>query len=179
MSTAPPPTPRRRDYSLVWLLLGVVVLAGGLVFTGIYVFSRYLVTQVNVGVHDTDSGRSVDVQTPAGSLHVNTGEVSEKELGLPLYPGARRVHKEGATVSLEIPEGKSIRALSAQFETDDSLEKVGDFYRRQLGREVHESRDGAGIRFFLHAGAKQKLVILHRKLVTEITLANLTEADTE
>lgn len=173
--------PHRRDYSLVWLLGGVVLLAGVLVFTGIYVFSRYLVTQVTMNVHDTESGRSVDVQSPAGSLHVNTGEISEKELGLPLYPGARRVRKEGATVSLEIPEGKSVRALSAEFETPDSLDKVAGFYRQQLGTAATESRAPGRAKFFLHSGMKQKIVVVTATPATgtRITLANITEGDTD
>lgn len=90
-----------------------------------------------IGVKDDGEGhaKKVDIETPAGSLHVReTSDISET--GLALYPGATKTaegdEKHGANVSLEGPEGQGLRIIAMEFRSTDSPEKVGSFYRDQL-----------------------------------------------
>ena len=79
--------------------------------------------------------KNVDIQTPFGGLKVRT-EVDPKEIGLPVYAGARRVPDEGhdsssANVTLGIP-GFGMKVIAAKFESDDSSDKVLEFYRKEM-----------------------------------------------
>ncbi|MGH9671054.1 MAG: hypothetical protein ACRD3A_13195 [Terriglobales bacterium] len=82
-----------------------------------------------------ESKKNVDIQTPFGGLKVRT-EVDPKEIGLPVYAGARRVPAEGhdsssANVTLGIP-GFGMKVIAAKFESDDSSDKVLEFYRKEM-----------------------------------------------
>jgi hypothetical protein len=89
---------------------------------------------MNVGKQG-EAKKSVDIQTPFGGLKVRT-EVDPKEIGLPVYAGARRVPDEGhdsssANVTLGLP-GFGLKVIAAKFESDDSSDKVLEFYRKEL-----------------------------------------------
>jgi len=76
---------------------------------------------------------NVDIQTPFGGLKVRT-EVDPKEIGLPVYAGARRAPDDpnfGANVTLGVP-GFGMKVIAAKFESDDSSDKVLEFYRKEL-----------------------------------------------
>jgi len=84
---------------------------------------------------DGDEPKKVDIQTPFGGLKVRT-EVDPKEIGLPVYAGARQVpderHDSGsANVTLGVP-GFGMKVIAAKFESDDSSDKVLEFYRKEL-----------------------------------------------
>jgi hypothetical protein len=81
------------------------------------------------------SKKNVDIQTPFGGLKVRT-DVDPKEIGLPVYAGARRVPDEGhdtssANVTLGVP-GFGLKVIAAKFESDDSSDKVLEFYRKEM-----------------------------------------------
>ena len=78
---------------------------------------------------------NVDIQTPFGGLKVRT-EVDPKEIGLPVYAGARRVPDDphdtsSANVTLGLP-GFGMKVIAAKFASDDSPEKVLAFYRKEM-----------------------------------------------
>jgi hypothetical protein len=90
---------------------------------------------MNVDKDGEGSKKNVDIQTPLGGLQVRTG-VDPKEIGLPVYAGARQVpderHDSGsANVTLGVP-GFGMKVIAANFESDDSSEKVLEFYRKEL-----------------------------------------------
>lgn len=79
--------------------------------------------------------KNVDIQTPFGGLKVRT-DVDPKDIGLPVYAGARRApddpHDSGsANVTLGIP-GFGLKVIAARFESDDSSDKVLEFYRKEM-----------------------------------------------
>jgi hypothetical protein len=178
MASQPQPTiPRRPDYTFAWILLGVLVVAAVMVFAGVYIFSRYLASQITMDVRHL--GRGVEIETPAGSLKVQKSEVSEADLALPVYPGCQRIKGEGATVSIEVPSEKSLQVVAAEFETGDALERVAAFYRKRLGKAFQERRGRQRAEFVMHDAGRQKRVILWRRgEKTRIALANITEAGT-
>jgi hypothetical protein len=174
------PEGEKREASLIPMLLGVMAVAGVLVFSGIYIFARYLSENISFDVHDVRSGgKSVSVETPGGTLKVQ-GEATEADLRLPFYPGGRRRHDLGATLSLELPATGAFRVAAAEFETGDSWDKVADWYRQRLGDEAREKRAGGEWRFLLQAEPARRRVVVLKKLPqgTRISLAHITEAET-
>ena len=79
---------------------------------------------------------NVDIQTPLGGLKVR-GEGDPKEIGLPVYAGARQAPEDGkhespgGNVSLNLP-GFGMKVVAASYESDDSTEKILAFYRKEL-----------------------------------------------
>ena len=90
---------------------------------------------MNVDQKGEGPKKNVDIQTPFGGLKVRT-EVDPKEIGLPVYAGARRVTDESddsnsANVTLGIP-GFGMKVIAVKFESDDSPDKVLEFYRKEM-----------------------------------------------
>lgn len=90
---------------------------------------------MNVDKQGEGHKKNVDIQTPFGGLKVRT-DVDPKDIGLPLYAGARRAPDDppdsgGANITLGVP-GFGLKVIAAKFESDDSSDKVLDFYRKEL-----------------------------------------------
>ena len=174
------PEGQKREASLIPMLLAVMAVAGVLVFSGIYIFARYLSEKVNVDIRDgRGGGKSVRVETPGGSLKVQ-GEASEAELHLPFYPGSRRHQDLAATLLLELPATGAFQVAAAEFDTDDSWEKVAAWYRQRLGAEAQEKKMGGELRFLLQSDSGRRRVVVLKKLPngTRIGMAHITEAET-
>jgi hypothetical protein len=163
---SPPQPPRTGSnvIAIILLLLALIVLASGL---AIYAALRLLSHNVQVRLEEGGGGRKeVSIKTPLGSLDVHP-EVSEGELGLPIYPGARRVKGEdSAGVNLSLPGKEGVRLAIAKFATGDSLEKVAAFYREHLGNEVtkytDKTADGKAV-FELKQSKQDRVVALEAK----------------
>ncbi|HVP42354.1 MAG TPA: hypothetical protein VMS96_02920 [Terriglobales bacterium] len=93
-------------------------------------------------------GDKVDIDSPIGSMHVATNEhVKAPDTGLPIYPGAREAAPEEhdntskANVNLGFA-GFGLKVVAAKYESDDSADKLKDFYRKALSKygEVVECR---------------------------------------
>jgi hypothetical protein len=102
------------------------MLAGGLVACRV---------QVNKGANGED--KNVQVDTPFSSVHVNTGQTTAADLGLPAYPGAEVVKDNNdhnsADVNLGFGEWK-LRVKVVNYTSGDSQDKVADFYKKALTR---------------------------------------------
>jgi len=77
----------------------------------------------------------VDIQTPFGSVKVNTDEKSADN-GIPVYPGAHLRPKEngdGHTANVNIGgPGFGLKVVAAEYETSDAPEKVKAFYEDKM-----------------------------------------------
>ena len=77
-------------------------------------------------------------QQEKGAGVVLSGDASAKDVGLPLYPGSRR-HKDkeddspAANVGLW-GGGSGFKLVVLKMESDDSPEKVADFYKKALAK---------------------------------------------
>ena len=90
---------------------------------------------MNVDKQGEGAKKNVDIQTPFGGLKVRT-QVDPKEIGLPIYAGARQLPDDphdssSANVTLGIP-GFGMKVIAAKFESDDSSDKVLEFYRKEM-----------------------------------------------
>lgn len=178
---APPEPPRTgsRVVAIALLILALIVLVSGL---AVWIGLRYIARNVQVRVEEGSGGKKeVSIKTPVASLEVTKG-VSEARLGLPIYPGAKRLEgDEGATLNFEFGREKNLGVLAVKFETSDSVEKVRDFYRERLGSEPKkpaEKAHGNEIVFELKAEHDEKIVALKsRGAGTEIALVRVTHAE--
>ena len=81
--------------------------------------------------------KNVRVDTPFGGVHVNTGQTTAADLGLPVYPGAAVVQDNDEHKSADVKMGFGewqLRVLAVTYTTPDSRDKVSAFYKKALGR---------------------------------------------
>ena len=93
--------------------------------------------RVNVDKGANGEDKSVQVDTPFGGVHVNTNQTSAVDMGLPVYPGAEQVRDNDKHQSADVRLGFGdweMRVRAVTYATDDSQEKVIDFYKKALGR---------------------------------------------
>jgi hypothetical protein len=99
---------------------------------------------------ESGKDKNVDVRSPVGDLHVGKDADAQKA-GLPLYPGARPQQTDkDDPVNLAISTEKfGMKLIVAKYETDDSSQKVLDFYRAKMNNhgkvlECHSTEDKSG-----------------------------------
>ncbi|MGB8768679.1 MAG: hypothetical protein WCC92_03625 [Candidatus Korobacteraceae bacterium] len=119
-----------------------------------------LLAACSINVDDKDKkNEKVDIQTPFANLKVNTGDKAADN-GIPVYPGAHlRPADNGDNHSANINIGAvgfGLKVIAAEYETDDSPEKVKAFYQDKLkafgdvlvcnghsgGSDVHVGKQG-------------------------------------
>jgi hypothetical protein len=109
-----------------------------------------LFSACNVDVQKTadDKGKNVKIDTPIGRLHVSE-DADASETGLPVYPGARASKEDNDqnhnNANVNIATGFfGLKVVALSYESDDSVEKVKQFYTGKLKRygNVLECRTG-------------------------------------
>ena len=178
----PPQPPRTGSHvvAIALLTLALIVVVCGL---AVWMGLRFLSRSVQVQVEDSGGGKKeLAIKTPVGSLDVG-GEVDEGRLGLPVYPGATRIQKDGAKVNIDLPGEESVRVLAAVFETPDELAKVKQFYKERLGSDVtkftERNHEGKTV-FEIKRRDQEKIVALHATgSRTRIDLARVTHGREE
>jgi hypothetical protein len=91
--------------------------------------------KVDKGANGED--KNVQVDTPFGSIHVNTDQTTAADLGLPAYPGAKIVEDKDKDKSADIHLGFGeweLRVRAVNYSTPDTQEQVTAFYKKALGR---------------------------------------------
>jgi hypothetical protein len=134
MSSAP--TPQQKNNQVIWWIAGIV---GGsialLVILGLIV-AGVVMRHVNV----REKGDKVEIETPVGSIRVNSD--SPHPTGLPIYPGATRIKSEGANVELSSKDGQALGVGVEKYATSDNLEKVSAWYVQKLGPAYRREKSG-------------------------------------
>jgi hypothetical protein len=109
----------------------------GLALSGMAVV---LLAGCDVDTHKSGNGDDVKIETPFGGLRVKTDDAAVMDgIGLPAYPGARRVKKNedndngAADVNMSFGDFH-LRVKAVGFRTSDSPEKVEAFYRDGMKR---------------------------------------------
>ncbi|PYX69886.1 MAG: hypothetical protein DMG78_20755 [Acidobacteria bacterium] len=126
-SIAPGPPPSKGGSSalkVILVIVGVIVLIGvlGMVTCGI------VIHRAIKSAHVSQKGDNVKVETPFGNMETSTDpEQTAKDLGVEIYPGAD-LRKEG-TASVTFG---SLHTVTANFESNDSVDKVCDFYKQKF-----------------------------------------------
>jgi len=90
---------------------------------------------------------ATDAATAAGSTTINTGNgqvtvngtIDSSKLGVPVYPGAKPNNQ--GSLSVNSANGS---AAYAGFSTDDSFDKVYQFYKSQLPADAEKMKSSSG-----------------------------------
>ena len=140
--SAPPPVAPPQGTSalkiiliIVGVFVGIGILSGAVILLGVWKIGR----SVKV---DPRSPDRFSITTPMGNMTMGTQkEVTEAEVGVPLYPGAKR---EEGNLQISTSEGSMSTYV---FKTSDSPAQVMQFYRGKLGSQTSfvESPDGGMI----------------------------------
>jgi hypothetical protein len=81
------------------------------------------------------ANKKVDIETPLGSMHVNT-EVDPRDTGLDVYPGATRAaEQEGSRHAANLSIDNSlfgVKVVAIKYRSDDPPDKLLAFYRKRL-----------------------------------------------
>ncbi len=90
---------------------------------------------ISVSKDEKGQDKKVDIVSPFGSLHVNT-DINVKDIGIPVYPGAHPRQdssddKHRANVNID-SSFFGVKVVAAEFESDDPMDKVVDYYRGAL-----------------------------------------------
>lgn len=112
--------------------ISMLLLAGGLATAASLAGCR-----VNTDKGPNGDDKTVQVDTPFGGMHVNTGQVSAADLGLPVYPGAMQVKDDDNHKSVDLHMGFGewqMRVRVVTYATPDSQDKIAAFYKKALGR---------------------------------------------
>ncbi len=176
---APPPPPRTSSHvvAIALLILALIVVVSAIsVWVGLRVLSR----NVQVHVEEGRAGKKeVSIRTPVGSFEV-AKDVNEASLGLPIYPGSKRLTDKGSvSLNFDFAGDEGVRVVAAKFETPDPLEKVKEFYKERLGDEVttfrERTREGKTV-FEMKHGDQEKIVAISRaRSMTRIELVRVNE----
>jgi hypothetical protein len=114
----------KRTPAIPTAVLGVIVIA----LTG---------CSVHTSKSGDGSNKDVDIHSPFGSISVHEGGVEAKDLGLPMYPGARprkgSEHDDNANVNIS-SSMFGVKVVVQRFETDDPPDKVLDFYQKPMSK---------------------------------------------
>jgi hypothetical protein len=94
--------------------------------------------------------KNVQVDTPFGGVHVNTGQTTAADLGLPVYPGARIAPDRDDDKSADVHMGFGdweMRVKIVNYSAADGQDKVVAFYKKALDRygDVISCQDGAPV----------------------------------
>jgi len=119
---------------------------------------------INVKDKDKQGEGRVDIQTPMGNVHVNE-QPDVHETGLSLYAGARPAPKENGddkkSANVNISGlGFSLKVVAAEFESDDSPDKLISYYSKELQRfgkpiECHGHWTGGDVDAGMHGKDKE------------------------
>ena len=141
----PPPPSSTNWFKILFITLVVIVTLVGVSVIGVVYVVRRAAKDI-VKVEDGQNGRpEVSINVPGGPQIKAGAEVTEEQLGVPIYPGAVPT-KDGGSVSISAREaGKSGWLGVANFTTDDEIDEVVAFYREKIGegaQTVDTEQDG-------------------------------------
>ncbi len=124
---APGPPPSKGGsgaLKIILVIVGVIVLMGVLAMVTCGIVIHRAIKSAKV----SQKGDNVKVETPFGNMETSTDpQQTAKELGVEIYPGAD-LRKEG-TASVTFG---SLHTVTANFESNDSVDKVCDFYKQKF-----------------------------------------------
>lgn len=128
--------PAQGGGALKVILIVVAVMIGiGVLGAGVAGFFAWRIAN-NVRVHSDD--KNVRVETPFGTVQsTNNPDEAARHLGVDLYPGARALKSNAASVV-----GGGMHTVSAEFETNDSPDKVADFYNKKFPKATVSTHGG-------------------------------------
>ena len=122
--TFPAPRSGNSAVKIVLIIVGVIVLIGGIGIASLTLVALHFARNSHVA----QQGDHVKVETPFGNVEASRdADKAVQDLGDDVYPGAE-VRKNGASIAAF----GSNRAITAEFQSSDSADKVCSFYRSKF-----------------------------------------------
>jgi hypothetical protein len=159
----------------------------GLLLTGLAILALavtagfYLARNVRVMTAHRNRGDDVSIEIPGGRFEIRAHEdLNPASLGVPVYPGAKRVkHGGGATfawISRDGNEEKGLSVAGVELYTPDPARDVVEYYRSQLPNWLMiTERDGSTRLEFAKGGYKRIIGIREKGDGTRIGVASVGE----
>lgn len=118
-------TPKTSSGLKTFLIVVGVVIALGILGT---VAATLVGLHIARRTHVTQKGDRVRVETPFGTVtSTEDPEQAARNLGVDIYPGARALKSDAASVAVG-----GMKTVSAEFQTSDLPEKVFEFYKHKF-----------------------------------------------
>ena len=164
---------------LAGVLAAILILAAFAV-VGVFMAGIYVAENIHVKKSRGTDGETVNVETPIGSMRVREHRrLDPRLIGVPLYPGAARDDHDshGASVDFSFDEDhKQFTFLGAEYTTGDPIDKVEDFYRRELPHWMISQSHHGGLKMeYTEDGYKRIVAITERDGRTRIAVASVGE----
>jgi len=126
-SVSPTPVAQPQSSSALKVVLIIVAVIVVLGVVGIATLS-FVAWRIARHTRIENRNGNVHVESPFGTVETTTNpEDAAKNLGIDLYPGAQLLKGNAANVNIA-----GMHTVAAQFETDDSADKVAAFYQSKL-----------------------------------------------
>jgi hypothetical protein len=127
------------------VILGIVIISVAAAVLLVIALREFAKT-VHVQESGSEGQKTVNVETPFGHIQVHENDkFNPAAVGIPVYPGAVRT-KENGGASFQFDAGdvhKDFTITGAKYITDDSPEKVRDFYEQKFPSwNLHSEHDG-------------------------------------
>jgi hypothetical protein len=164
---------------LAGILLAFLILAA-LAVAGIFMAGMYLADNIHVQKTRGANGETVQVETPIGSMRVQEHKkLDPKLIGVPVYPGAMREDTEGGAASFDFnfdSTHKGFTVLAAEYATDDPIERVKEFYHRELPHWIISKGRHSNFQMeYTEEGYKRIVALSEKHGHTCIALASIGE----
>ena len=151
---AVPPAPAKPSspvLKIILIVVGIFVLFG-ILSVGACVYGVYRAKRAVQGSLKMDaSGKSLEIQTPGGQIKL--GQLAAKPgdniAGVPVYPGATALQGGG-----QLTIGDKLKVAGQDFTTDDSVDKVVQFYKDKLGSDLSVVENEGHYRMSVTRGEK-------------------------
>jgi hypothetical protein len=168
----------QRGGVLAGVLAAILILAA-LAVVGIFIAGMYFAQNIHVQKSKNAKGETVEVDTPIGSMRVQEHmKLDPKTIGVPVYPGAVREDRNGAAsfdFSFDSAH-KEFTVLAAEYTTSDSIDRVREFYHRELPHWMISQRLHGGVKMeYTEEGYKRIIAITEKEGRTHIGLASIGE----
>jgi hypothetical protein len=136
-SSAPPAPSQGTDATKIILIVVAVIVV--LCIAGIGTVS-FIGWRIARHTHIDSNNGNVRVESPFGTVESTTDpEAVARNLGVELYPGASLLKGKSASVDMG-----GMHSVTAQLETDDTMDKVADFYKQKFPNANVSVKDSSG-----------------------------------
>jgi len=171
------PRNNRRGGVIAGVMLTVLLL-GTLGIAALVAMGLFVADHVSFTAYATPGGTTVE--TPFGTVRVRDHDrLDPKLLGVPIYPGAVRVHDSHNFASFHFDFGdvhKAFAISAAEYRTSDSVDQVTDFYRDQLPHWLISQKENGCMQLSFTRHGYRRFVAIHEDDgETRIALASVGE----